>query len=101
MKLKTGDNVKVVKGKDKGKSGKIIQVFASAEKVVVEGVNKFKKHLRTRKEGTKGQIIEFSAPLFAANVRLVCPACGKMTRVGFKMESDKKVRYCKKCKALI
>lgn len=101
MKLKTGDNVKVMRGKSRGKSGKIMQVFPALgkDKVVVEGVNMFKKHLRQKKEGVKGQIIEFAAPLYASNVMLICSTCGQPTRFGSRLEADKKARYCKKCKA--
>lgn len=101
MKIKVGDNVKVIKGKSQGKTGKVVQVFPALSKAVVEGANLLKKHLRSRKEGTKGQIIEFAAPLPTANLRLICPACGKPTRVGRRMEAEKRVRYCKKCRATL
>lgn len=101
MKIKTNDNVKVLSGKDRGKTGKVVQVFKKEGRVVVEGINTMKKHLRTRKAGEKGQIIELSAPFDGSNVALVCPKCSKATRVGYKIEGDKKVRWCKKCKLLI
>lgn len=102
MKLKKNDTVKVISGKDKGKQGKIIQVFPVENKVVVEGVNNYKKHLKPRKQGESGQVIEFFAPLNANKVQLVCPKCGKLTRIGKQITSDgKKVRICKKCKASI
>jgi len=68
LRIKTGDTVKVIAGKDKGKTGKVLQVFPKLNRVVVEGVNVAKKHLRTRQTGQKGQIIEFSMPLSASNV---------------------------------
>ena len=102
MKVKKGDNIKVMSGKERGKTGKILQVFVKENRVVVDGVNKAFKHAKTRKQGEKGQKIEFFAPLAAANVALVCPKCGKDTRVGYKvLEDGKKVRVCKKCKASI
>jgi len=102
MKIKKGDNVKVIAGKDKGKTGKVIQAFPRLEKVVVENVNMLKKHMRAKQQGQQGQAIEFSAPLSVTNVLLVCPKCAKPTRVGVKrMEDGKKGRVCKKCKEVI
>ena len=101
LKIKTGDNVLVLRGKSKGKSGKVIQTMPPMRKVVVEGANILKKHLRSRKKGTKGQVIEFAAPIALANVKLICPACSKPARIGFRLEAGKKVRYCKKCKVSI
>lgn len=102
MKIKTNDKVKIIKGKDRGKEGKVIQVFIAANKVVVEGLNLMKKHLRTRKQGEKGQIIELSAPLNAANVMLICPKCAKITRVGYKLDGGAaKKRVCRHCKEFI
>lgn len=102
MKIKKGDLVKINTGKDKGKQGKVTQVFPHLDKVVVESLNINKKHLRSQKQGESGQVIEFSAPLLASKVQLICPKCGKMTRVGIKLQADKpKVRICKKCKTTI
>lgn len=101
MKIKVNDNVKILSGKDRGKTGKVVQVFKKEGRVVVEGVNTMKKHLRTRKQGEKGQIIELAAPLDISNVGLVCPKCTKTIRVGYKVEGEKKVRWCRKCKLLI
>lgn len=98
LKIKKGDTVKVVAGKDKGKEGKVIQVFPALGKVVVDKVNIYKKHLRPQKRGQSGQIIEFSAPLNISNVVLICQQCAKTTRIGFQTAADgKKVRLCKKC----
>jgi len=102
MKLKKDDTVKVIAGKDKGKEGKIIQVFPKLNKVVVDKINIYKKHLKSQQKGQSGQIIEFSAPLDASNVMLVCPQCGKATKVGYKLSADnKKVRMCKHCQKSI
>ncbi|MEI6750848.1 MAG: 50S ribosomal protein L24, partial [Bacteroidota bacterium] len=98
MKIKTNDRVKILSGKDKGKEGKVIQVFPNESKLVVEGVNIMKKHLRTRKQGEKGQVIELAAPMFAGKTILICPKCNRTTRVGYKMEAGAKKRVCKKCK---
>lgn len=99
MKIKTGDNVQVLSGKDKGKSGKVTQVLFHKQKerwfVVIDGVNKRKKHLRAAR-GQKGQIIELSAPIDASNVMLVESKTGKTTRVGFAIEGSAKKRVAKK-----
>lgn len=105
MRIKKGDNVKVTAGKDRGKTGKVIQAFPETEKVVVEGVNMMSKHMKTRRTGEKGQKLEFSGPVNASNVMLICPKCAKPTRVGMTALVDgsktKKVRTCKKCKEVI
>ncbi len=101
MKIKTNDNVKVISGKDKNKTGKVLQVFPGDMKVVVEGLNQIKKHLKTRKQGEKGQVIELSGPMAISKVMLVCPKCQKAARVGYTMNGDKKQRVCRACKAVI
>ena len=100
MKLKTNDKVIVTAGKDRGKQGKIIQVFSSG-KVVVEGVNILKKHIRSRKEGQKGQTIELPAPLSKSNVAIFCERCQRAVKTGYRQEADKKIRFCKKCNEVI
>lgn len=102
MKLKTGDKVLIRRGRDRGKSGKIVQLFPGRGLVVLEGLNMRKRHLRPQKQGERGQLIEFAAPLAAANVAWVCPACDKPTRIGRKTVTEptgktKKLRVCKKC----
>jgi len=99
MKFKKGDNVKVLTGKDRGKSGKIIKVFPEAGRLVVEGVNVFKKHSRPKRQGEKGEIVSVVRPLQVSNVSFVCSKCGKAARLGFRIEGDKKIRHCKRCNA--
>ena len=102
MKIKTGDKVKIISGKDAGKTGKVLQVFPGRKLLSVEGLNLLIKHLRPRREGEKGQRVEFPAPLNVSNVELLCPACGKAARVGYTvLENKKKVRICKKCRQVI
>ncbi len=101
MKLKVNDQVKILQGKDRGKTGKVIQVFKKEDKIVVEGLNIMKKHVRARKQGEKGQIIELSAPIDFSNAMLICPKCNKPVRVGFKIDGDNKKRWCRKCQTLI
>ncbi len=96
MNIKTGDNVIVITGKDKGKKGKILKVFTGTGKVVVEGLNIIKKHQRSRKSDSKGQIVEKSMPMYASNVMLIDPKTGTQTRVGKKLVGGKMVRIAKK-----
>lgn len=97
MKIKKGDQVLIIAGKDKNKRGKVIRALPGEKKVVVENINLRKKHVRPKKRGEKGQVVEFPAPLDVSNVKLICPRCGKPTRVGFKIKKRSKVRVCKKC----
>ena len=107
MKIKTGDKVKMMSGKDKGKTGKVLQIFVNESKVVIEGLNLLIKHQRPQKQGEKGQRIQFPASVYASRVALVCPKCGKETRVGTQIiiseDKTKKIknRVCKKCKEVI
>ncbi|GIW65075.1 MAG: 50S ribosomal protein L24 [Candidatus Parcubacteria bacterium] len=101
MKIKSGDTVLIIRGKDRGKSGKVIKVFKRTSKIVVGGLNLVKKHIRPKRQGEKGKIIEMSAPLSVSKVKLICPNCHQPTRVGYKFENNKKFRFCKKCQNLI
>ena len=106
MNIKKNDKIKMLSGKDKGKSGKVLQVLPRESKVSVEGLNLLIKHLRPRRDGEKGQRIEFPAFINMANLALVCPKCGRPTRVGYKIvksegKADKKFRVCKKCQETI
>ncbi len=97
MKIKKGDTVLIISGKDKGKKGKVLEVFPRQGKLTVEGANLVKKHRRPKNEKEKGQMIEISKPFNLSNVKLVCSKCGKATRVGYKIANKKKYRVCKKC----
>jgi len=102
MKIKKGDKVKILAGKDKGKTGKVLQVFSGRNKISIEGVNLLFKNMRPKKQGEKGQRIQFPAPMAVSNIVLLCPKCGQAARIGHKiLESKKKVRICKKCKEII
>ena len=101
MNIKRDDKVIVLSGKDKGKQGKVMIADPKAMKVVVEGVNVATKHQRAQKQGQEGGIIKVETPIYACKVQLVCPKCGKATRVAHKISGDKKVRVCKKCGAEI
>ena len=101
MNIKKDDKVVVLSGKDKGKQGKVLVADPKAGKVIVEGVNVATKHQKARKQGEEGGIIKVETPIYASKVQLVCPKCGKATRVGYALDGDKKVRVCKKCGAKI
>lgn len=97
MKLRRGDKVKVVSGKDKGRTGKIEKVFPKKNKVLVAGVNVYKRHLKPRGEKKPGGIVDIVKPLAVANVALICSKCGQITRVGYQLTQTEKIRICKKC----
>ena len=102
MKIKKGDTIKIICGKDLGKTGKVLRILPEKGKAVVEGLNLKIKHVRPKKEREKGQRISFPAPINISNLMLVCSKCQKATRVGYKILGDgKKVRICKKCKEVI
>lgn len=100
MKIKTGDKVKILSGKDSGKTGKVVQILKNKKNnqkyAVVEGVNILKKHMRPKKQGEKGQVIELPAPIHISNIMLIDPKTSKATRVGFKIEGKDKKRIAKK-----
>ena len=96
MRIKTGHNVVVITGKDKGKQGTVLAAKPTADKVIVEGVNMVKKHVRQSEQNPDGGVTQFEAPTKVSNVMLVDPKTGERTRVGYKMVDDKKVRYAKK-----
>lgn len=95
--VKTGDKVVVINGKDRGKQGKVMEVSPSEGKVIVEGVNIVSKHVKPRKMGEAGGIIKAESALYADKVQLICPKCGRPTRVGHIIdEKGRKMRVCKK-----
>lgn len=97
MKIKKGDKVKVLLGKDRGKEGKVEFVLGKEKKVFVGGANLYKRHVK--KHGNiEGGIIEIPKPLDVSNVALICPNCNKVTRIGYGMAGDTKIRVCRKCK---
>lgn len=97
LKVKKGDKVLILSGKDKGKEGKVLQALPKKDKVIVEGINKVKRHTKPNQNVPKGGIIPKEAPMHASKVMVVCPACSKPTRVAKKMVDGKMIRVCKKC----
>lgn len=96
MKLKKGDNIIIVTGKDKGKKGKIVHVLVKENKVIVDGLNMMKKHQRPRKSGEKGTMKNIEMPMSASNVMILDPKTGKPSRIGSKQLGEKKVRIARK-----
>ena len=99
MRIRKGDNVQVLSGNDKGKTGEVLEVMQKEDKVIVKGVNVRKKHVKARKQGDESGIIPVECAIPASKVNVVCPKCGKVTKVGYRVDKDKKVRVCKKCGA--
>ena len=97
MKIRKGDKVRIIKGKDRGRENAVEKVLSKEGKVLVSGLNIYKKAVRPKQQGQKGGIVEITRPLPVENVMLVCSKCNKPTRVGYKIEGDKKLRFCKKC----
>ncbi len=98
MRIKKGDTVLIISGKDRGRKGKVIEAFPKQGRLVIEGINLRKKHMKPKKSGEKGQIVETPAPLNASDIKLICSKCGKAVRTGYKLKGKKKYRICKKCK---
>jgi large subunit ribosomal protein L24 len=97
MNIKKGDTVQVLSGNDKGKTGEVLEVLPKTSRVVVKGINIRKKHIKPKKQGEEGGIIPVECAIHASKVNVVCPKCGKATRVGYEIEKDQKVRVCRKC----
>ena len=101
MNIRKGDTIKIIKGKDRGKTGKVINVERISNKITAEGLNLFKKHSKPKKQGQKGEVILVARPLNIANAMIICPACKQAVRVGYRFENGVKARLCKKCNSKI
>jgi large subunit ribosomal protein L24 len=105
IRLKKGDNVILLKGKDKKKTGKILKIMAAENKIIVDGLNMVKKHERPKKQGEKGQTVSVARPINLSNVKIICPSCKKATKIVYKLETKggkvTKIRVCHKCGAKI
>ena len=98
MKIKKGDRVRVLTGKDRGKEGEVMRAIPEKQKLIVDGVNVAKRHQRATRATTQGGIIDKDMPIPVANVAIICGSCNKATRVGYRFESNgTKVRICRKC----
>lgn len=98
MKIKKGDQVLIIAGKDRLRKGKVIKVLPSQGRLVVDGINIVKRHQRPKRQGDKGQVVEIPMSLDVSNVKLICPQCSRATKVGVRVDDgDRKARICKKC----
>ena len=102
MKIRKGDTVVIIAGKDRGKRGKVRRALPGEDRVIVEGLNMVKRHSRARRAARQAGIIELEAPIHVSNVMLICGKCGNPTRVNFRLlEDGKKVRVCNSCQEVI
>ncbi len=97
--VKTGDEVMIISGKDKGKTGKVLQVSPTEQKVIVEGCNMVTKHVKARQQGQLSGIVKAEGAMYASKVMPICPKCKKPVRVAHEIKNDKKIRVCRKCGA--
>jgi large subunit ribosomal protein L24 len=97
MKLKIGDTVKIILGKDRGRTGKVEKILPKKASVIVTGINVYKKHLKSKGQDQPGGIIDITRPLSVAKVALICPKCKIPTRVGYQGSGNQKIRICRKC----
>ena len=102
MKIKKGDKVKIILGKDRGRTGTVKKILSKKGQLIVGGINIVKKHIKPKGKDQPGGIVEVEKPLWASKVMLVCPSCGKPVRVGYQLDKKgNKYRICRKCKSLI
>jgi len=96
-KIKKGDEVVMLSGKDRGRRGKILKVLVKSGRVIVEGLNLVKKHRRPKKQGEKGEIVLLPRAVDISNIALRCPRCDRPVKIGYRLSGDKKLRVCRKC----
>jgi len=101
MRIRKGDKVKIIAGKDRGKVGRVEKIYKNQNKVLILGINIYKKHIKKSEKIPKGGVVEVPRPIDVAKIMLVCPKCAKTTKVEFTVEKSKKHRMCKKCKSII
>ncbi len=101
MKIHKGDKIKVITGKDKGRDGVIDRVYLKSNKVLIQKVNMYKKHIKKSEKMPQGGVVEVPRAIDISKIMLICPKCGKLTRIGYKVEKNKKIRICRKCESKI
>jgi large subunit ribosomal protein L24 len=101
MKIKKNDKVKIIYGKDKGREGVVERVYSKTGRVLIPGINIYKKHIKKNEKMPQGGKVELPRPISFSKLMLICPKCGKATRVGFQIDKNRKLRVCKKCKSKI
>lgn len=101
MKIQKGNKIRVIYGKDKGREGVVERVYTKSEMILVPGINIAKKHVRKTEQQPQGGVVEVPRPLHLSKVMFICPKCNKPTRIGYKVDKDKKFKVCKKCKNIL
>lgn len=101
MKIHKGDKVKIIAGKDKGRNGVVDRVYPKSNRILIPKINIYKKHIKKSDKMPQGGVVEVPRPLDVSKVMLICPRCGKITRIGYKVEKNKKIRICRKCESKI
>lgn len=101
MKIRKGDKIRVMAGKDNGREGVIDRVYPKSGKVLIQKINTYKKHIKKSDKMPKGGVVEIPRAMDVSKIMLVCPKCGKLTRIGYKLEKNKKIRICRKCDSII
>lgn len=101
IKLKKKDKIKILTGKDRGKTGEIERIYAKQNKVLVPGLNLYKKHIQKSEQTPQGGVVEVPRPLNVSNIVFICPKCSKPAKIGFKVEKNKKIRICRKCNSKV
>lgn len=101
MKIRKGDTVTVIKGKNKSKQGLVERVYSVKKTVLIKGINMYKKHVKKSEQFPNGSVVEVNRPVAIGNIMLICPSCKKPTRVGYEVTASKKQRICRKCKKII
>lgn len=97
IKVKVGDMVRILNGKDRAKSGQILSIFRDIRRATVKGIHMQKKHIKPTQSNPTGGIIEINKKIDISNMAIICPSCGKYTRVGYKLDKNSKIRICTKC----
>jgi len=101
MKLRKGDNIRIISGKDRGQEGQVVRVYSERGRVTVQGINMYTKHVKPKKQGESGQSVRVPRPLSISNVMVICPTCKKPARIGQRFDGGTKVRFCKRCSAAL
>jgi large subunit ribosomal protein L24 len=101
MKIKKGDKVKIMAGKDKDREGVVDRVYTKSNKALIPKINIYKKHIKKNEKMPQGGVVEVPRPIDVSKIMLICPKCGKTTRVNIAVEKNKKYRVCKRCKSKI
>jgi large subunit ribosomal protein L24 len=101
MKIKKGDKVKITHGRDQDREGTVERVYSKQSKVLIKGLNIYKKHVKKNEQMPKGGVVEIPRPIDVSNIIFVCPKCKKTAKLGYKVENNKKVRICRRCKSKV